>query len=45
MALQTRSFKPGQLMHHSDRGVQYACKDYVNVLQQNHIGDHYEPRR
>jgi putative transposase len=37
MALQTRSFKPGQLTHHSDRGVQYACHDYVNVLQQNQI--------
>jgi transposase InsO family protein len=37
MALQTRSFKPGQLTHHSDRGVQYACQDYVNVLQQNKI--------
>lgn len=37
MALQTRSFKPGQLMHHSDRGVQYACQDYVKVLEQNEI--------
>ena len=37
MALQTRSFKPAQLMHHSDRGVQYACQDYVDVLQQNKI--------
>jgi transposase InsO family protein len=37
MALQTRSFKPGQLTHHSDRGVQYACQDYVNTLQQNKI--------
>jgi transposase InsO family protein len=37
MALQTRSFKPGQLTHHSDRGVQYACQDYVNALQQNKI--------
>jgi len=37
MALQTRSFKPGQLTHHSDRCVQYACQDYVNALQQNKI--------
>ena len=37
MALQTRSFTPGKLMHHSDRGVQYACKDYIQVLQQNEI--------
>ena len=37
MALQTRSFQPGQLTHHSDRGVQYASKEYVQVLQQNKI--------
>ena len=37
MALQTRRFRPGQLMHHSDRGVQYACYDYVQVLQQHEI--------
>lgn len=37
MALCTRTFTPGQLMHHSDRGVQYACHDYVEVLQQNQI--------
>ena len=37
MALQTRSFTPGQLTHHSDRGVQYACHDYVQVLQEHNI--------
>ena len=37
MALQTRRFTPGQLIHHSDRGVQYACHDYVRVLQQHRI--------
>jgi len=37
MALQSRSFQPGELMHHSDRGVQYACKDYVHTLQQHEI--------
>jgi putative transposase len=37
MALQTRHFMPGQLTHHSDRGVQYACHDYVQVLQQHKI--------
>jgi len=37
MALRTRRFSAGQLTHHSDRGVQYACHDYVRVLQQNHI--------
>jgi transposase InsO family protein len=37
MALQTRSFAPGKLTHHSDRGVQYASKEYVQVLQENNI--------
>ena len=37
MALQTRSFQPGKLTHHSDRGVQYACKEYVQVLQHKQI--------
>jgi transposase InsO family protein len=37
MALQTRHFHPGQLTHHSDQGVQYACYDYVQVLQQHKI--------
>jgi putative transposase len=37
MALQTRSFCPGQLLHHSDRGVQYASQEYVQVLQQREI--------
>ena len=37
MALQTRRFRPGQLTHHSDQGVQYACYDYVQVLEQHQI--------
>jgi putative transposase len=37
MALQSRSFKPGTLTHHSDRGVQYASKEYVQVLEKNKI--------
>jgi putative transposase len=37
MALRTRRFPAGQLVHHSDRGVQYACHDYVRVLQQHQI--------
>jgi len=36
LALQSRSWQPG-LMHHSDRGVQYASLEYVAVLQQNNI--------
>ena len=37
MALQTRRFQPGKLMHHSDQGVQYACYDYVRALEQHQI--------
>ena len=33
MALQSRSITPGGLVHHSDRGIQYACADYVGRLQ------------
>ena len=36
MALQTRTFQPG-LMHHSDRGVQYAAADYVTLLKEHKI--------
>jgi len=32
MALATRPVVPGELVHHSDRGVQYACGDYVERL-------------
>jgi putative transposase len=32
MALATRAIRPG-LVHHSDRGVQYASQAYTNLLQ------------
>jgi transposase InsO family protein len=34
MALATRAAVPGALIHHSDRGVQYACADYISRLTQ-----------
>ncbi len=34
MALEERNPPPG-CIHHSDRGVQYACWDYVDLLQSN----------
>ena len=34
MALATREVVPGALVHHSDRGVQYACGDYIERLKQ-----------
>jgi putative transposase len=36
MALRRRRPKPG-LVHHSDRGVQYASRDYTTELQQHSI--------
>ena len=35
-ALKGRSFAPG-LVHHSDRGVQYACGDYTQLLREHQI--------
>jgi transposase InsO family protein len=32
-ALETRAVVPGSLVHHSDRGVQYACGDYIGRLE------------
>jgi len=36
MALSHRSIRPG-LVHHSDRGSQYASKDYTDLLKANQI--------
>jgi len=36
-ALATREVIPGGLVHHSDRGVQYACGDYIDRLQAHAI--------
>ena len=35
-AMEQRYVKPG-LVHHSDRGVQYACEEYVTVLNDNNV--------
>jgi transposase InsO family protein len=32
MAIAARRPAPGSLIHHSDRGVQYACADYAAIL-------------
>jgi putative transposase len=37
MALMQASGSLTNLIHHSDRGIQYCCADYVNLLQDNHI--------
>lgn len=36
MAIDRRGVPP-DLMHHSDRGVQYACDEYIKVLQDHKI--------
>lgn len=36
MALEARQPLDG-LIHHSDRGVQYACEDYISLLAQHGI--------
>lgn len=33
MALADREVIAGGLIHHSDRGVQYACADYITRLR------------
>jgi putative transposase len=33
MALADRHVTPGELIHHSDQGVQYACGDYIARLE------------
>ena len=37
MALNDRRPARGQVVHHSDRGVQYACGDYANRLEANGV--------
>jgi putative transposase len=37
MALERRKPPYGSLVHHSDRGVQYACEDYTKVLDSDGI--------
>ncbi len=37
MAIALRKPPPGSLIHHSDRGVQYACGDYTALLRAHDI--------
>jgi transposase InsO family protein len=37
MALAARRPAPGSLIHHSDRGLQYACGDYTEILEAHGI--------
>ena len=37
MALRERQWQSGMLIHHSDRGVQYACDEYTSMLEDREI--------
>jgi putative transposase len=37
MALKQRKWRAGELVHHSDQGIQYAAGDYVTLLEQREI--------
>jgi putative transposase len=37
MAIKARQPAPGSLIHHSDRGVQYACGEYTAILEAHDI--------
>ena len=52
MALAARRPAPGSLIHHSDRGVQYACREYTRLLEalgiqpsMSRIGNPYDNAR
>ena len=49
MALSNRQYRDSELIHHSDRGSQYCCRDYISLLGSANIavsmtakGDPYE---
>ena len=37
MALHERTWQPGVLIHHSDRGVQYASREYTSLLVEHEL--------
>ena len=37
MAMRNRCHNETNLIHHSDRGIQYCCEEYVNLLKHNKI--------
>jgi transposase InsO family protein len=43
MVLAQRRPVPGSLIHHSDRGVQYACVDYGALLRRPRYSGEHEP--
>jgi transposase InsO family protein len=45
MALAAGQPAPGSLIHHSDRGVRYACREYTTVLEAHDIQSSTSPHR
>lgn len=37
MALKNRRYPNSRLIHHSDRGIQYCCNEYIQLLLRHHI--------
>ena len=37
MALSINLILPNQLIHHSDRGIQYCCSEYISLLKEKQI--------
>lgn len=37
MALKQRTYKQKSLIHHSDRGIQYCCNEYQQVINKNKL--------
>lgn len=37
MAIRNRQYTNRKLMHHSDKGIQYCCDDYIKLLKQHEI--------
>lgn len=37
MALKNRRYPGRKLMHHSDKGLQYCCDEYIDLLNQNNV--------
>lgn len=49
MAISKRAYKKDMLIHHSDRGLQYCCDEYQQILMKNNIRcsmtESYDPYR
>lgn len=37
MAIKNRKYKRDELIHHSDKGIQYCSNDYQDKLMENNI--------